>query len=591
MRLKKLTLQAFGPFKDKVVIDFEDKKIDKGLLLISGDTGSGKTTIFDAICFALYGETSGENRETDSLKSDWAAEDVEPYVDLEFYYKNRFYEVKRIPSYFRKKKNSEEEVKTNSKVELNIDGRIVTKLNDVKSEINELIGLDYNQFRQVAMLSQGEFTKFLLAKSQDKTTIFRKIFGTELYENLQTVLKQDEKDKKDQIESMNKLIDAEKNNIKDIIDLTGLNEEEMIDELDTKINKDSEKVNETKEARDKKNEEQTKLSTELSILTELNDKISKYNEASKNLDELISSNPHIDEEKEKYDYNIKIANTIFSLLEKIDKDSETLKTKKLECAKNKEELDTKNNEYKEKEEKFNDLDQIPGKIEELTNEINEISKKNEDYGRYIAKNEELKETQEKCKTLYEKHKKQNDLFEKMRQEYYLDVSVEIAERLEDGKPCPVCGSIEHPKTATAAESEYTKEDLEKCEKKLKDIEKKRNQKEGEIEEIKKTINEYEIPEDIDVHLELKKNIKLLEEKNEEKEKLDKEFKQLSKEKEELSGEIEGLKKTLDIFKQDIGGLEGKIEEYNNDLNKFYEEHNTNYEEYESKKIDDNELDK
>ena len=105
MRLKKLIMQAFGPFKDKVVIDFEKDKIDKGLLLITGDTGAGKTTIFDAICYALYGNTSGDTREANSLRSDWASNDMDTYVDLEFYYKNKLYEIKRSPEYTRKKKN------------------------------------------------------------------------------------------------------------------------------------------------------------------------------------------------------------------------------------------------------------------------------------------------------------------------------------------------------------------------------------------------------------------------------------------------------------------------------------------------------
>ena len=122
MRLKKLTMNAFGPFKDKVVIDFENDKINRGLLLISGDTGAGKTTVFDAICFALYGQTSGESRAVGSLKSDFALPGVEPYVNLEFYYKNKFYEVKRVPEYTRPNKRGPGEVKQSQKAEFEING-------------------------------------------------------------------------------------------------------------------------------------------------------------------------------------------------------------------------------------------------------------------------------------------------------------------------------------------------------------------------------------------------------------------------------------------------------------------------------------
>ena len=124
MRLKKLTIQAFGPFKDKTIIDFEDKKIDKGLLLITGDTGAGKTTIFDAICYALYGQTSGETRTTNSLRSDWASPEIDTFVDLEFYYKNKLYEIRRSPEYSRRKKNGEGETKQAPSAEINLDGRL-----------------------------------------------------------------------------------------------------------------------------------------------------------------------------------------------------------------------------------------------------------------------------------------------------------------------------------------------------------------------------------------------------------------------------------------------------------------------------------
>ena len=122
MQLKKLTLQAFGPFKDKVEIDFEDKGIDKGLLLISGDTGAGKTTIFDAICYALYGQTSGETRTTTSLRSDWASPDIDTFVDLEFYYKDKLYEVRRGPEYTKRKKNGDGEKKQAPMAEINLNG-------------------------------------------------------------------------------------------------------------------------------------------------------------------------------------------------------------------------------------------------------------------------------------------------------------------------------------------------------------------------------------------------------------------------------------------------------------------------------------
>ena len=168
MRLKKLTIQAFGPFKDKVEIDFESRNINSGLLLISGDTGAGKTSIFDAICFALYGEASGESRKTNSLRSDFASNDVETFVKLEFYHNNKLYEIKRSPEYYRQSKRGDGLTKQAPVAEFEINGRIETKTSVVTKEIENLLGLDYKQFHQVCMLSQGEFTKFLLASSDEK---------------------------------------------------------------------------------------------------------------------------------------------------------------------------------------------------------------------------------------------------------------------------------------------------------------------------------------------------------------------------------------------------------------------------------------
>ena len=346
MRLKKLTLQAFGPFKDKVVIDFESKKINRGLLLISGDTGAGKTTIFDAICFALYGQTSGKTRTANSLRSDWASPDIDTYVELEFYYKNKLYEIRRSPEYSRRKKNGEGETKQSPSAEANLDGRIVTKVTEVTKEIEQLIGLDYNQFSQVAMLSQGDFSRFLLASSEEKTTIFRKIFETSFYDLLQSNLKNNMLSKKDEIEKLKDKIDTEKKNLEPIINVFGLSNDETISTLNNKIEEDNNTVQTTKKARDKKNDEKTELTTELNNLNKQNQDILKYQKAKKDLDQLISDNPNIKEEKEKYNYNIKVANYITNTLEGLEKDTKSLKDKKEKEKQNKNNLEARRKEYK-----------------------------------------------------------------------------------------------------------------------------------------------------------------------------------------------------------------------------------------------------
>ena len=591
MRLKKLTLNAFGPFKDKVVIDFENDKINKGLLLISGDTGAGKTTIFDAICFALYGETSGESRETGSLKSDFALPEVEPYVNLEFYYKNRYYEVKRVPEYTRPNKRGSGEVKQSQKAEFEINGIKLTKVGDVNAKLKELIGLDYKQFRQVAMLSQGEFTKFLLAPSKDKTIIFRKIFATEFYNQMQSALNEIRKSKKDEIDWVTKKIDDERKNLKPVIDVFGLNDDETISALNGKIKEDEETVSKTKEERDKKGEEKTKLFNELENQKKLNENILKYRQASESLEKLLSDNPDIEEERKKCDYNIEVAIPIAKVLDRLTKDSESLETIKTDCLKNRECLKVKENEYKENEEKFKTLENYPDEAERRNNEINELMKKDETYGNYLTKEKELADAQSECKKKSEEFKKQDAVYQDMRDKYYLNASVEIADSLEEGKPCPVCGSIDHPQKATAVGLECSKEDLEKEEEKTNDLDSQRKTFEARIEEIRKIIKGYDIPEDLDVELEKEKNAKLLEEKKVEKEKLDQEFKDLTELKQSLDSEITGYGTKIRTFEGQIKDFEKSIEDYNLELEKLYKEHNTDEEDYMSKKLDENDLSK
>lgn len=585
MQLKKLTLQAFGPFKDKVVIDFENKKIDKGLLLISGDTGAGKTTIFDAICYALYGQTSGETRTANSLRSDWASPDIDTFVELEFYYKNKLYQVRRSPEYNRKRKNGDGETRQAPTAEINLDGRIITKVTDVTKEIEKLIGLDYKQFRQVAMLSQGEFTKFLLASSEEKTTIFRKIFGTEFYDILQTKLKANMLFKKTDIERIKDKIDTEKKNLESIIDVFGLSNDETIKTLNDKIKEDNDTVLLTKAARDKKNDEKIKLSTELANLIKLNKDILTYQKAKEELDKLLLSNSNIEEEKEKYEYNIKIATFITNLLEGLDKDNKSLEDKKNKDNDNKKNLEIKRKEYNEREEQFKKLDNYSKDVDKLNTEINDLLSKSKDYDNYLNKVNELNKSLKEYEVISNGYEKQNTLYEYMRKEYYLNISVEIAETLVDGEECPVCGSKNHPKKAIATQCEYTKEDLEIAEKQLKTIDNLRKANEASIEQIRKIISEFNISEKVDITLEKHKINELLVNKKNEKEILDNEFKKVSLDKQKLASEIKSLEDNIEIYSDDIKILEENIKNYKIKLDRMYEENNTNYDDYISKKLD------
>lgn len=589
MRLKKLIMQAFGPFKDKVVIDFEKDKIDKGLLLITGDTGAGKTTIFDAICYALYGKTSGDIREANSLRSDWASNDTDTYVDLEFYYKNKLYEIKRSPEYTRKKKNGIGETKQVATSEANINGKIITKFTDVNKEIESLIGLDYKQFRQVAMLSQGEFSKFLLAPSLEKTTIFRKIFNTEFYDLLQNKLKSNMLSKKDEIEKIKDKIETERKNLESIINIYGLSNDETINILTKEIQNKSDEVILAKKERDKVNDEKTKLSTEISNINKMNKNILIYEDVNHKLDELIKNNSDINKEKEKYNYNVNIATYITNILDKLTSSNKLSSDKKEKYNQNKKDLESKQKEYNEKENYFQKIENYVEHADKLNTEINYLINKNKDYDNYISKVSELELVKKEYKSLVNEYQKQESLYENMRMKYYLNISVEIAETLKDGEECPVCGSKEHPRLATEVECNYTKEDIEECEKNLKKIDNSRKLKEASIEQINKIIKEFNFKENINIVEEKNKNNELLNQKKKEKEKLDIEFREISSIKQKLSSMIKSLESSINIFKDDIESLEKDIKEYNVKLDNLYSDNNTNYEDYQNNKLDKYEL--
>lgn len=190
MRPEKLTISAFGPYAGKTEIDFTQFG-DKGLFLITGDTGAGKTTIFDAITFALYGEASGNIREAGMFRSKYAKEDVPTFVELEFLYQGKKYRIKRNPEYLRPKGRGTGYTLQKADAELLFsDGRQpITKMREVTRAAEELIGLDYQQFTQIAMIAQGDFQKLLLSGTQERGEIFRRIFHTGLYQEVQNRLR------------------------------------------------------------------------------------------------------------------------------------------------------------------------------------------------------------------------------------------------------------------------------------------------------------------------------------------------------------------------------------------------------------------
>lgn len=198
-----LTIQAFGPYAGQAEVAF-DAFGTGGLFLITGDTGAGKTTLFDAICYALYGQASGEYREAGGLHSDFAAPDTAPFVELLFLHRGKQYTVRREMEYQRpRKRGSGEPVLQPATATLTKPGgKVVTKVKEVDAAITELLGIDYNQFKQISMIAQGEFLKLLNTKSEERSVILRQVFGTVPCLRVQQELRRKALDEKSEYERM-----------------------------------------------------------------------------------------------------------------------------------------------------------------------------------------------------------------------------------------------------------------------------------------------------------------------------------------------------------------------------------------------------
>ena len=182
-----LTMSAFGPYAGRCEVDFTRFQ-GRGLFLITGDTGAGKTTLFDAVSYALFGEASG-NRRGDGLRSDFASPDVETFVTLHFEHRGQAYTVTRRPEYLRPKRRGDGLTRSPADAELHYpDGRVVSKVNEVTRCVEEVLRLNYKQFRQIAMLAQGDFLRLLLAGSDERADIFRRLFDTGVFRGIQQSL-------------------------------------------------------------------------------------------------------------------------------------------------------------------------------------------------------------------------------------------------------------------------------------------------------------------------------------------------------------------------------------------------------------------
>lgn len=495
MRPIKLTMSAFGPYASQTTLDL-DKLGTSGLYLITGDTGAGKTTIFDAITFALYGEASGDNRESTMFRSKYANAETPTEVELAFQYAGKEYYIKRNPEYERPKTRGEGFTTEKANAELHYpDGRVVTKLREVDRAVEEIMGIDRNQFTQIAMIAQGDFLKLLLASTDDRKKIFQKIFRTRCYYVLQERLKNESGKLGKEYETISASIRQYINGIvcdeDDVLSIkvriakAGMcSTEDTLELLSTLIAND-------KEEEEKLDDEQKNIGKSLEEITAILTNHETWSKARKSLEksksdlseaivalEMLKTNlqseeankPKVEDirnqiaaieaelpEYQELDKKIKERDT---LQKGTDKLSDELNTAEEKLKSSKKEIETLTEERKTLEKADKDKSELEAKKqkeEDKRKAVKDISKEL----KVLDKLEkQLKKDQEMYSELAEDVQLKDKEYQRLFKLYLDEQAGIIAETLVDGTPCPVCGSTIHPIKAVKAENAPTKEQLD-----------------------------------------------------------------------------------------------------------------------------------
>lgn len=543
-----IKISAFGPYKGLETVDFT-KLGSNGIFLITGDTGSGKTSLFDAICFALYNQPSGTNRTVDSLRSDYADDETDTFVEFEFTHKENKYVIKRNVPY--KKKNRKTKTVAEATLIIN-DNDIITGVKEVTNKIIEILGIDDKQFKQIAMIAQGEFLKLLFATSDERSKIFRKIFDTSIYYKISELLKEKFLKTKREYDDKNNILKNEIEHInwdKDISNLTIL---EIINLLNEENEKDKIIVLEEKEKRKKLDEKIELLIKDIEIKKNINadilnlkNKTSELNNLKSNYDEMLLIkndiklsellNP-LNKELNLYENNLinnnKLKIEYENYLNEEEINLQKLKEKYLNLEQVKDQVKKDNIVLEKLKQNINiqkEIKLLKEEKEELKN-CNDILLKNkkerEEIQEYILNDKSyinLEKARDEDKVNKEKIKEYNDIIisyndnleykEKLKfelendiknyeihnNEYVLEESKFLrnqagilAKELSPNKPCLVCGSKNHPSKAELINDVLSKEELDNLKVNLDLLNEKRNNSINNLNLINAKLNEVDI---------------------------------------------------------------------------------------------------
>lgn len=509
MKPLKLTMSAFGSYAGKNVIDFTGQQ--QGIFLITGDTGAGKTTIFDAITYALYNQTSGGERNGNMMRSQYAQPETETYVELEFLYRGQTYRVRRNPDYKITKtlKNGKiREQKVPHSVELTLpDGTVFPeKKNATDAKIIEILGLTADQFSQIVMIAQGDFLKLLYTKSDERKMIFSKLFRTDIYWKIQENLRRKSMEMDERIQENDRAFEQEKSRIIPIPESEELPLDELVERLRERL-KDALKEQNLRRANVEKlnkkitkYEEINKLFVSLEKIRQTGKELEARQAESKERRQQIENARKADKVLVAEQQNLRqqqeveqSAQAIAKMTETLANDQEMFESLKTQL----QEVEAKQKrEAADIQKKMLALEQSFPSYEALQNarsEEQQAKKVWEDLGKTSEESfhkkragiAALKEQQKRQEQVVEQTKKnweQTSLsasesakhYEHMYEAFLKEQAGILAENLSAGCPCPVCGSTVHPDPAKLSDHAVTELEVEQAKKTRAAAEEKRD---------------------------------------------------------------------------------------------------------------------
>ena len=486
MRPLKLTISAFGAYANECILDL-DKLGKQGLYLITGDTGAGKTTIFDAIVFALYGQTSGGIRENEMLRSKYAKPNTVSFVELEFSYNHELYKIRRNPEYLRPAKKGDGKVLEKTKAVLYLpDKTIIDKVKEVNQKIIDIIGLDVHQFTQIAMIAQGDFLRLIHASTKERSEIFRKIFNTKPYQILQERLKEKFSSLKKEYTLLDSAIKQFFSSIvaQEDIDFNEMLPREGMEKLAEIISLDEVKMQSHKktladceiklfdvtkllsqvEQQEKLQGEKMQVERHLNAYNiELDSKQRAYEELSQqNEIEQIALTEKINkivEEMPKYEQIGKVQKDIGILSQNIALFEEKLSAKGKRLVQVEKSLETARSDFEQLSQATIELEKLKSARENLQKRQEELQKLLQIFNEYARISKIYGQQKEQYEINWDKYKKADEIYNESYHAFLNEQAGILAQELQDNMPCPVCGSLSHPHIAKLSLKAPTQQEL------------------------------------------------------------------------------------------------------------------------------------